>query len=78
MRCRKEHSLDHVRDAVSQGKTRCDCTSCGASCIQPVFQYMLIDRNDTALCWLMRTAGHNVCVKHRPAVTCQLLLLVAV
>ncbi|KAL3135315.1 hypothetical protein ABBQ32_007510 [Trebouxia sp. C0010 RCD-2024] len=28
VRCRKEHSLEHVRAAVSQGKTRCDCTSC--------------------------------------------------
>ncbi len=29
VRCRKEHSLEHVRQAVSQGRTRCDCTKCG-------------------------------------------------
>ena len=29
VRCRKEHSLEHVREAVSQGKTRCECTVCG-------------------------------------------------
>ena len=33
VRCKKEHSLSHVRKAVMQGKTRCDCKSCGESAV---------------------------------------------
>ena len=29
VRCHLEHSLEHVRKAVSKGNTRCECASCG-------------------------------------------------
>ena len=35
VRCKKEHSLEHVRQAVSQGRTRCDCTKCGKLVLSP-------------------------------------------
>lgn len=67
VRCKKEHSLNHVRRAVMQGKTRCDCKSCeglvkpdivffGESLPQRFFQYMASDFSKADLLIVLGTS----------------------
>ncbi|DBA77969.1 TPA: hypothetical protein ACH3X1_009129 [Trebouxia sp. C0004] len=67
VQCRKEHSLEHVRQAVSQGHTRCDCTKCeglvkpdivffGESLPARFFQYMATDFSKADLLIVMGTS----------------------
>ena len=39
VQCQQEHSLEHVRRAVSRGKTKCVCKSCGKSRMYAVIWY---------------------------------------
>ena len=37
VQCQQEHSLEHVRKAVSRGKTKCICKNCGESEMYAMF-----------------------------------------
>ncbi|KAL0047297.1 hypothetical protein WJX82_000149 [Trebouxia sp. C0006] len=67
VRCQKEHSLEHVRQAVSQGHTRSDCTKCeglvkpdivffGESLPARFFQYMATDFSKADLLIVLGTS----------------------